>query len=230
MVVVRRLAARDGAHHIKRRTTNTVRGAPRSERCPEPALSGYNLRLHMAIDLYWGSSSACCWRVLLALEHKGLEYRSHLLQFDRQEHKSPQMLAMNSAASCRCCAMATTWCSSRSAILYYLDRKYPDPPIFGRSPEEAGVIMRVICEYQAYAEPPLKQIVSSRCSPRAGQNVAWPRRCRRRCTAWPSEARTIELRLARSRLGGGRELLGRRHDHLPGHPAAAAGAAAARRA
>ena len=49
----------------------------------------------MAIDLYWGRSSAYCWRVLLALEHKGLEYRSHLLQFDRQEHKAPQMLAMN---------------------------------------------------------------------------------------------------------------------------------------
>ena len=30
------------------------------------------------------------------------------------------------------------------AILYYLDLKYPTPPIFGRSPEEAGVIMRVI--------------------------------------------------------------------------------------
>ena len=44
------------------------------------------------------------------------------------------------------------------AILYYLDRKYPDPPIFGRDPQEAGVIMRVICEYQSYAEPPLKQI------------------------------------------------------------------------
>ena len=33
----------------------------------------------MAIDVYWGSGSPYSWRVLLALEHKGLEYRSHLL-------------------------------------------------------------------------------------------------------------------------------------------------------
>jgi glutathione S-transferase len=47
------------------------------------------------------------------------------------------------------------------AILYYLDVKYPQEPIFGTSPEEAGVIMRVICEFQAYAEPALAKIVSA---------------------------------------------------------------------
>jgi len=49
----------------------------------------------MAIDLYWGSGSPYSWRVLLALEYKRLTYTSHLLQFSKQEHKSPQMLAMN---------------------------------------------------------------------------------------------------------------------------------------
>ena len=34
-------------------------------------------------------------------------------------------------------------------------------PIFGRTPEEAGVIMRVICEFQAYAEPSVQKIVSA---------------------------------------------------------------------
>ena len=47
------------------------------------------------------------------------------------------------------------------AVLYYLDVKYPQAPIFGASPEEAGVIMRVICEFQAYAEPSLLKIVSA---------------------------------------------------------------------
>src|SRR5688500_14237241 len=49
----------------------------------------------MAIDVYWGSGSAFSWCVLLALEYKGLPYESHLLQFSRQEHKSPHILAMN---------------------------------------------------------------------------------------------------------------------------------------
>ena len=46
----------------------------------------------MAIDIYWGSGSPYAWRVLLALEYKRLPYTSHLLQFSKQEHKSPQML------------------------------------------------------------------------------------------------------------------------------------------
>ena len=49
----------------------------------------------MALELYWGSGSPYSWRVLLALEYKRLAYDSHLLQFSKQEHKSPQMLRMN---------------------------------------------------------------------------------------------------------------------------------------
>ena len=49
----------------------------------------------MPIELYWGSGSAYCWRVQLALAYKRLPYTSHLLKFDQQEHKAPQMLAMN---------------------------------------------------------------------------------------------------------------------------------------
>jgi glutathione S-transferase len=47
------------------------------------------------------------------------------------------------------------------AVLYYLDIKYPERPIFGTTPEEAGVIMRVICEFQAYAEPFLSKITTA---------------------------------------------------------------------
>src|SRR5260370_40903882 len=47
------------------------------------------------------------------------------------------------------------------AILYYLDLKYPQTPIFGMNPEEAGVIMRVICEFQAYAEPSVSKIIEA---------------------------------------------------------------------
>ncbi|EQD47332.1 protein containing Glutathione S-transferase, partial [mine drainage metagenome] len=49
----------------------------------------------MAIEVYWGSGSPYAWRVLLALEHKGLPYTAHLLQFSKQEHKSPHLLQMN---------------------------------------------------------------------------------------------------------------------------------------
>src|SRR5262249_28758150 len=122
--------------------------------------SRYNRR-HMAIDLYWGSGSPYCWRVLLALEHKRLEYRSHPLKFDQQEHKAPQMLAMNPRGQLPVMRDGDYVVFESVAVLSSLDRKSPDPPIFGGSAEEGGFIMRVICEYQAYAEPSLMQLVNN---------------------------------------------------------------------
>ncbi|MGH8149699.1 MAG: glutathione S-transferase family protein, partial [Steroidobacteraceae bacterium] len=106
----------------------------------------------MAIDVYWGSGSPYSWRVLLALQYKRLAYTSHLLQFSKQEHKSPQILALNFRGRVPILKDGDYVVFESLAVLYYLDLKYPQPPIFGRTPEEAGVIMRVICEYQAYAE------------------------------------------------------------------------------
>ncbi|HEY1724179.1 MAG TPA: glutathione S-transferase family protein [Steroidobacteraceae bacterium] len=149
----------------------------------------------MAIDFYWGSGSPPCWRVALALEFKRLHYNSHLLQFDRQEHKSPQMLAMNFRGLLPVVRDDDYVVFESLAILYYLDQKYPDPPIFGRTPQEAGVIMRVICEYQAYAEPPVKQIVAGlqqRQERKVDDGLA---EVMHRVAG---EARSIEMRLARS--------------------------------
>ena len=87
----------------------------------------------MAIDLYWGSGSPFSWRVLLALELKGLSYNSHLLHFDLQEHKAPQMLAMNPRGRLPVLRDGDYVVFESVAVLYYLDRKYPEPPIFGRS-------------------------------------------------------------------------------------------------
>ena len=153
----------------------------------------------MAIDLYWGSGSAYCWRVLLALKHKGLEYRSHPLKFDQQEHQAPQMLAMNPRGRLPVLRDADYVVFESVAILYFLDRKYPEPPLFGRNAEEGGVIMRVVCEYQAYAEPSLMQLVAHflyRRDPRPDAGLAEAMSEAMHRVA--GEARTIERRLAQS--------------------------------
>jgi glutathione S-transferase len=115
----------------------------------------------MALTLYWGSGSPFSWRVLLALEHKRLRYDSQLLQFDKQEHQSPQMLRLNPRGRVPVLKDDDYVVFESVAVLYYLDVKYPEFPIFGLTPEEAGVIMRVICEFQAYAEPALAQITEA---------------------------------------------------------------------
>ncbi|HTX24609.1 MAG TPA: glutathione S-transferase family protein [Steroidobacteraceae bacterium] len=149
----------------------------------------------MAIDVYWGSGSPYSWRVLLALEYKRLPYVSHLLQFSKQEHKSPQILALNFRGRVPILKDGSYVVFESLAVLYYLDLKYPEPPIFGRTPEEAGVIMRVICEYQSYADEHLMKLV------RAFFSAHPPARYDELATSMhvvASEARSIEARLARS--------------------------------
>ncbi|XP_041665848.1 glutathione S-transferase A-like [Cheilinus undulatus] len=52
----------------------------------------------MATDmtLLWGTGSPPCWRVMIALEEKELQgYNQKLLSFDKNEHKSQQVLDLN---------------------------------------------------------------------------------------------------------------------------------------
>lgn len=146
------------------------------------------------IDVYWGSGSPFCWRVLLALEMKRLEWRGHLLQTDFQEHKSPQLMAMNPRGRLPVLRDGDYVVFESLAVLYYLDLKYPAPPLFGHGPEEAGVIMRVINEFQAYTEADLMRLIGelSRPAPRFGE----PALVRAMHTV-AREARTIEARLSK---------------------------------
>ncbi|XP_054461372.1 glutathione S-transferase A-like [Anoplopoma fimbria] len=48
------------------------------------------------MTLLWGSGSPPCWRVMIALEEKNLQgYNQKLLSFQKGEHKSAEVMAMN---------------------------------------------------------------------------------------------------------------------------------------
>ncbi len=113
----------------------------------------------MALELWWGSGSPYSWRALLALEYKGLPYVSHLVHFAKQEHKSPQLLAMNPRGRVPVLKDGDYVVFESLAIVHYLDRKYPQRPLFGTTPEEAGTIARVIAEFEFYAEDHIMKIV-----------------------------------------------------------------------
>ena len=115
----------------------------------------------MALEIWWGSGSPYSWRALLALEYKQLSYVSHLVQFAKQEHKAPALVKMNPRGRVPVLKDDDYVCFESLAILQYLDRKYPEPPLFGRTAEEAGTIMRVICEYQSYAEEHIMRIIQA---------------------------------------------------------------------
>jgi glutathione S-transferase len=148
----------------------------------------------MAITLYWGSGSPFSWRVMLALQFKNLPYDSQLLHFDKQEHQSPHMLKLNPRGRVPVLKDGDYVVFESVAILYYLDLKYPEPPIFGLNPEEAGVIMRVICEFQSYAEPSLQKIVAAIFEGRVAEDID---ALTDAMHVVAREARTIEGRLSK---------------------------------
>jgi glutathione S-transferase len=113
----------------------------------------------MALELWWGSGSPYSWRALLALEYKGLPYASHLVQFAKQEHKSPQLLQMNPRGRVPVLKDDDYVVFESLGILTYLDRKYPERPLLGSTPEEAGTIARVISEFQSYVEDQIMKLI-----------------------------------------------------------------------
>lgn len=107
----------------------------------------------MALDIFWGSGSGPAWRVLLALMVKGGPYESRLLSFSKREHKSPEVMALNPRGKVPVLRDGSYALYESLAILTYIDRKFPEPALFGTTAEDAGTIMRVVMEHACYGEP-----------------------------------------------------------------------------
>ena len=104
----------------------------------------------MALELYWGSGSPFAWRVMLTLEVKGLAYQSTLLEFSKGDHKAAGFLKLNPRGKVPLLKDDDFVLNESLAIMAYLDRKYAEPPLFGTSPQETGLIWRAIMETEAY--------------------------------------------------------------------------------
>jgi glutathione S-transferase len=90
---------------------------------------------------------------LLALEVKGIPYESKLVSFAQGEHKTPEFLRMNPRHKVPTIRHGDYALYESMAIVHYLDRKFPETPLFGRTPEETGLVERFIAEFHNYLEP-----------------------------------------------------------------------------
>ncbi|HEX2229562.1 MAG TPA: glutathione S-transferase family protein [Candidatus Binatia bacterium] len=113
----------------------------------------------MAIELYWGSGSPFAWRVMLTLEVKRLAYESKLLEFSKDEHKAPAYLKLNPRGKVPTLKDGDYVLYESLAIMSYLDRKYPDPSLFGNTAEETGLIWRALAECESYVVPAGDKVV-----------------------------------------------------------------------
>ncbi len=100
----------------------------------------------MSIKVYAISGSPSAWRVLLALTFKQLEYDVQYLNLSEQEHKSEAYLEINPRGTVPSLVSNGVTLRDSMAILAWLDRAYPDKPLFGHTPEQAAHIWQVTME------------------------------------------------------------------------------------
>jgi glutathione S-transferase len=90
---------------------------------------------------------------------KRVPYAGKLLQLSKKEHQTAEYLALNPRGKVPCIRDEQTVLYESLAIMAYLDRKHPDPPLYGETPAEAGMITRLIAEHRFYVEPKIDALI-----------------------------------------------------------------------
>lgn len=98
------------------------------------------------IELWWGSGSSPSRRVMLALGLKGIPYEGHLVSFSNRDLDKPAFLALNPRGQVPTIRHGDFVLYESLAILAWLDHGFPDPPLFGRTAEERGLVWRLCLE------------------------------------------------------------------------------------
>jgi glutathione S-transferase len=87
---------------------------------------------------------------MLTLEVKGLAFESKLLEFSKGDHKTAAYLQLNPRGKVPTLKDGSVVVYESLAIMSYVDRKYPAPPLFGVTAEETGLIWQSISESESY--------------------------------------------------------------------------------
>jgi glutathione S-transferase len=118
-------------------------------------------QLASPVEIYWISGSPFAWRVLLTAEVKGIPYEGKLLEASKGELKAPEFLAINPLGRVPAIRDGNFTLHESLAIMVYFDRKHPNPPLFGRTAEEAGHIFQCISEFSSDFWPSSQRLVRS---------------------------------------------------------------------
>lgn len=117
------------------------------------------------IEIYWVSGSPFGWRVLLMAEFKSVPYLSHRIDTASGTQKSAAYLALNPRGKVPALVHGNVIIGESLAMMTYLERLFPEPPMFGATAVEAAHIMQICSEFVCYLEP-----VINRLSPAISRN------------------------------------------------------------
>jgi glutathione S-transferase len=112
----------------------------------------------MSIIFFCGSGSPYAWKVWLALEHKELPYEKKMLSFQAGDLNKPEYLAVNPRAQVPAIVDGDLTLFESSAIVEYLDDRYPERPVIGRDPMERAIGRRIVAEVDAYLFPASRKL------------------------------------------------------------------------
>jgi glutathione S-transferase len=108
----------------------------------------------VALDFYFGSGSQYAWRVWLALEHKGVPYTAHRMQFDNGDLRTPAYLAINPRGRVPAIVDDGFALFESTAIVEYLEDKYPTPSLLPKDIRARAIARRIAAEVDAdFAAP-----------------------------------------------------------------------------
>jgi glutathione S-transferase len=116
----------------------------------------------MAIDFYCGSGSPYAWRVWLALEHKTLPYKMHMMSFSGGDLRTPAFSAINPRQKVPAIVDNGFAMYESAAIVEYLEDAYPasGQPLLPRDVLGRAQERRMIREADEYLAHALEALVT----------------------------------------------------------------------
>ncbi|XP_063407650.1 glutathione S-transferase A-like isoform X1 [Mytilus trossulus] len=74
--------------------------------------------------LFWGSGSIPCWKPMLVLAEKGIDYESKQISFSEKGHKGPEVMALNPRGQVPTFKDGETVICESNAICFWLESMY----------------------------------------------------------------------------------------------------------
>jgi glutathione S-transferase len=104
----------------------------------------------MTYEVYSISGAPRPWRVMLGFVAKGIAFEIRNLEASKQEHKAADFLALNPRGRVPVLKNRDFVLPESIAILSYLDKLHPEPPLFGTTAEEHARIWQLVSECEHY--------------------------------------------------------------------------------
>ena len=115
--------------------------------------------MSMNYVLYTIAGAPRPWRAMLGLVAKQLPFTPQVLEASSKQHKAPAFLALNPRGRVPVLVQGDFVLSESLAILTYLDRQHPEPPLFGRTPEESSKVWEQVMAADHYLREATQAVV-----------------------------------------------------------------------